>query len=102
MSHENVYDIGDVVRLTGTFTDIAGAAVDPGAVVFKLLDPAGAVTTFSGGQVIKDAVGIYHADATPSEAGTHVYRVEGTGANAAAAENRFKVRRSRVREAEAA
>ncbi|MFQ5776306.1 MAG: hypothetical protein ACE5GS_17445 [Kiloniellaceae bacterium] len=99
MSHENVYDIGDVVRMSVAFTDAGGAAVDPGAVVFKLLDPAGVVTTFSGGGVVKDSVGNYHADATIAASGVHVYRAEGTGANAAAAENRFRVRRSRVLEA---
>lgn len=98
MSHENTYDIGDVARLTASFSQ-GGGAVDPGAVAFKVLEPGGAVASVT--PVVKDAVGEYHADYVIAAAGVHVYRGEGTGANAAAAENRFQVRRSLILEAEA-
>ena len=94
----NTYDIGDVIRLSGAFTDGADAPVDPDAVAFKLLDPAGAVA--EPAPVFNDGVGLYHVDVALAVAGVHSYRVEGTGANAAAAERRFRVRRSLVLEAE--
>jgi hypothetical protein len=37
----NVYDKGDVVEFTATFTDSAGTAMDPSAVIFITEDPAG-------------------------------------------------------------
>ena len=46
MNEPNTYDLGDLVRLTGTFKNTTGALIDPGTVSFKVRAPGGAVTTY--------------------------------------------------------
>lgn len=91
------YDIGDVVRLTGTFT-VGGAATDPTTVALTVQDPSGndGAYTYAGGTVTKSSTGIYYKDVTLDEAGWWFYRWVGTGDCAAAGEGWFEVRESRV------
>lgn len=75
------YDIGDTVRLTGTFTDSAGAVADPTTVTVTVTNPAGVVTNPAA---TKDSVGVYHVDVAPTVSGTWRYAFSGTGALVAA------------------
>lgn len=84
------YDKGDTIRITCTFTNSAGTATDPTAVVARLQDPAGTETTPS---TTKSATGVYYFDVTPALSGTYYYRFEGTGALVAASpDGSFNVR----------
>ena len=83
------YDIGDVARLFGAFTDINGAPADPTTVIVSVKDPNGTVTTPA---VVRDSLGNYHADQDCSIAGTWKYQFDGTGAVKASGPGTFRVR----------
>lgn len=89
----NTYDIGDLVRLTGTFSGTDGTLVDPTTVVLKIKPPGGSVSTVTP---TRESTGVHYHDYTPSAHGTHLYRFEGTGAAQAAEDSVFYVRKSRV------
>lgn len=82
------YDIGDKVRVIGTFTDIDGGFVDPSVVTIKFKSPSSVVTTPT---VVNESPGVYHADQSITAAGTWYYRVESTGTGQAAGEGQFTV-----------
>lgn len=85
---------GAVVRLEAEFTTEDGAPVDPTAVSVRTRTPAGveSVLVFGASPVlIRDGVGLFHADIAVGEVGTWAYRWEGTGTAQAVAEARFKV-----------
>ena len=93
----NSYDIGDLIRLRGSFTNSAGAAVDPSSVTlqYRLLaaDPTSYTTLIYGvNSVVKASVGEYYHDLSVTSDGEWRYRWNGLGANAAAAETPFKIR----------
>jgi len=93
----NEYDVGDLVRVSLSFTNSSQAAADPTTVRGKLRDPSGNVTTYVYGtdaQLVKDATGAYHFDVAVDEAGDWRYRGEGEGAVVAAGESRFHARES--------
>lgn len=93
----NTYDVGDQIRITATFTDIDGAAVDPATLQFKFKTPGSAITTYVYGvdaQIVKSGVGVYYVDVPIDASGTWSYRFAGTGAGQAAAEGQFDVRQS--------
>lgn len=93
----NSYDVGDVVRCSGAFTNSAGAAVDPTAVLCKVRKPDGTITAFTHGvdaALVKAAVGNYYLDVEATAAGIWTYRFYSTGAGQAAGETVFKVRES--------
>ncbi len=56
---------GDSVRITGTFTNLAGALTDPTdmTLVIKAY-PSGTATVvqYNPGDIVKDSVGTYHYD----------------------------------------
>lgn len=90
----NAYDIGDLVRCTGTFAS-SGSNVNPTAVMFKVKTPAGVVTTYTYGTdaaLVRDSTGVYHVDVSAAEAGEYVYRFWSTGTGQAAAEGKFVIR----------
>ena len=90
----DTFDIGDLVRCEGRFTNLVGTLIDPATVTFKIKDPNGAVTTYSypaDAQVIKSATGIYYVDVNATKAGTWYYRFYSTGTSQAAGETAFKV-----------
>lgn len=87
----NTFDVGDQVRLIGSFKDITNTLTDPTVVTVRVKTPSGIVTTPAATQA---SAGIYHVDVTLDESGTWWYRFEGTGAVVAAEENAFNVRDS--------
>jgi hypothetical protein len=98
----STYDIGDVVRVTATFTTSTGnsTGVDPAAVHLHLETPSGVVTsqTYSAatGDVVKDTTGVYYIDITTTEAGIYEQRFTSTGTVTTSVENWFSVRNRRV------
>lgn len=87
----NTYDVGDRVKIQGSFTDANGTAADPTAVAVKVRDPSGNVSTYTYAlsQVTKQETGVYYMYVTIDEAGEWWYRFEGTGAVIAADEMHF-------------
>jgi len=89
------YDIGDLVRLSATFTDTAGALTDPTATTFSIKVPSGTVTTYTYGvtaDIVRDSLGLFHVDYSPLAEGIHYYRFVGTGACQTADEAPFYIR----------
>lgn len=97
MSPPNVYDLGDLVRVSGAFRNAAGTLIDPTTVGFEFRGPTGAVTRYAypaDPQLAKDSTGNYHVDIDASAAGTWHWRWESTGTGQAAEEGAFVVRES--------
>lgn len=93
----SIYDIGDEVRCSVTFTDQDGNDADPGTVEFKYQQPDGTETTYTYGtdpEVVKSSTGNYHVDVSVTAAGYWYYRWEGTGVVQSASEAWFVARRS--------
>lgn len=93
----STYDKGDLVRLSGSFTDENGVAQDPSVVVCQYKDPSGNTTTYTYGEddeLVRDSAGNYHVDVDADEIGVWSYRFYSTGSGQAAAEQQFSVKRS--------
>ena len=90
----NVYDIGDIVRVSVEFKNLTGTLTDPTTVTLKYRDPSGVLTdwTVTAGEIVKDGVGLYHADVSPTVAGIWAYRFVGVGTLQAAEEGTFLVK----------
>jgi hypothetical protein len=91
----NTYDVGDRVRVVGTFKDIAGMTADPTAVTIKIRKPSGTVVQLTGAEIDQEDVGVFYADVNLDQSGTWWYRFEGTGQVQAAEEHALNVRASR-------
>ena len=88
------YRVGDLVRITGTWTNAAGTAVDPDAVVVSYKPPSGTTTTLTYGvdaEVVKDSTGVYHVDIDADETGTWGYKFQSTGTGQAVGLEWFRV-----------
>jgi hypothetical protein len=92
-----IYDRGDLVRSSATFTNSAGTATDPTTVIARVRVPntnRDAYTTYTygvGGDIVKDSTGTYHIDVSCTIAGTYYVRWEGTGAVQQAEEDTWDV-----------
>lgn len=92
------YDNGDLVRITGTFTNSAGTAVDPAAVYCQIMSPAGTITAYQYGvdvALVKSSTGVYYVDVDANAPGKWRYRFYATGTGQSADEGDFVVARSR-------
>jgi hypothetical protein len=92
----NVYDLGDKIRLRANFNDTV-QDVDPAQVTFAVKTPLGTVQTYQynvGTDVVRDAMGNYYVDYTPTVEGTYYYRAAGMVSHQGAAENYFIIRQS--------
>lgn len=90
----NFFQVGDLVRVTGTFTTLAGAATDPTNVYFSFKTPAGTTTTYTYGvdaALVKSSTGIYYVDVNVTAAGNWYYRFYSTGTGQTADESYFAV-----------
>lgn len=90
------YDIGDLVRVPAEFTNAAGTSIDPSVVKLTVKKPGVAATIYTYGtdpEIVKDAVGEYHADVSvTAHPGFWHCRWWSTGTGQAAEEYKFKVR----------
>jgi hypothetical protein len=90
----DVYDKGDLVRVSAAFTNAAGTATDPTGVTLKVINPAGTQTTYTygvGSDVVKSGTGGYYADITADTAGDWHYQWAGSGAVVAVQPGQFAV-----------
>ena len=97
MAHINKYDVNDLVRCSGAFTNSAGTAIDPTTVKFKFKTPDGTITIYTHGtdaQLVKDSTGNYHVDVNANAVGTWSYRFESSGTGQAAKEVTFEVKKT--------
>ena len=95
----SVYGKGDLVRVTGVFTDSDGVETDPTAVLFKYKTPAGSTTTLTygvDGALVKSATGIYYVDVSVTESGRWWHEFSSTGTGQAVDEAYFECRPSNV------
>lgn len=86
MSH---FDLGDLMRVTATFTDENDAAVDPDTVTFSVLhddDEAAVYVYDTDPEVVKESVGVYYVDVSLNASGYWRARVASTGDGQAAEE----------------
>ena len=90
----NIYDLGDLVRCAGTFTDASSNLVDPTVVKAAVQTPAGADTIYTYGTdaaLVRDSAGAYHLDVSATSAGRWYYRFYSTGTGQASGESYFDV-----------
>ena len=91
----NSYTIGQQIRFSAAFKNLAGTLTDPTTVTFKIESPSGTVVTYvylTDSQLIKDSTGNYHVDYLPASSGAWNYRWEGAGAIVSASEQWFDVK----------
>lgn len=68
---------GTPVRLTNSYTDASGNAVDPTTVTIKVMSPSGVESSYVYGtddEMGRSAAGIYYADITTDRGGRWFYR----------------------------
>lgn len=90
----NVYQKGDLARVTALFKNAAGTATDPTAVSFKYTKPSGTTVTLvylTDAGLVKDSTGNYHVDIDITEAGWWHNSFIGTGAVQAVEHAEFNV-----------
>lgn len=89
----NTYEQGNLVRLTGEFTDAStGAPVDPTTVTFRLRAPDGATTEYLyPANVTRVTAGTYSVDWPAVKPGRYTYRFFSTGAGMASRDKVFVV-----------
>ena len=92
----NIYDFGELVKVSTTFKNATtGGVIDPDVVKLSIRTPAGIVTTYTYGvdsDLIKEDVGQYYAMIDANQAGFWFYRWWSTGSGQTAKEKEFKVR----------
>jgi len=93
----NVYDKGDLIRLTATFT-VSTTPTDPTTVTLKVKDPSGNVATYTYAlaEITKSSTGIYYKNISLDEAGYWYYQWTGTGAVESVEEDYLMVRTRQV------
>jgi len=101
----STYDIGDLVRVTGTFTDTGGTVADPTTVTFLYDTPnstaptiATRTSTAAGAVngITKASTGVYYYDVPTTGRGLYETRFTSTGTLTASEESWFSVRPRRV------
>ncbi len=74
---------GQLVRLTATFKNLAGALVDPSTVTFeryRVADGDDATYTYGGGVLLRTSVGVYYIDVDTTDlSGVYNWRLTSTG-----------------------
>ena len=101
----STYDIGDIVTITGTFTDTGGVVGDPTTVHFLYDTPSStapstatrtSTSTGAVGGITKASTGVYKFPITTTGHGLYETRFTSTGALTASGESWFSVRPQRV------
>ena len=94
----NDYLVGEVARIDLDVTTPDGEAVDPGGLTLKLKPPQAAVVTHTygaGTDIVRDALGKFHADIQLTAAGIWAWRWDLAAPNAGAIEGTLIVQPSR-------
>jgi hypothetical protein len=91
------FALGQVARITATFTNSDGDAADPANVFCQIKNPAGTITSYQhgvDGEVVKSATGIYYLEQDCDTAGWWAWRWYSTVTVQAAIEGRILVQES--------
>jgi hypothetical protein len=92
----NIYDVGDLVHLSATFTQ-DDTAVDPTTVALTVRHPDGTQTAYEyPATITREGLGTFYVDVPITMGGTHRYRWVSTGTGQAAQEGSLSVRVRRV------
>lgn len=92
-----VHDVGDRRKLSAEVRAEDGQLADPGALVFVMKEPDGALTSYTlDDGVVRESVGVFYVHWDCVKVGVHRYRFAASGDVAAAQEASFHVQRSRV------
>ena len=89
------YDKGDLVVCSGSFKNSAGTLIDPTTVAFHYKLENGTSASYLYGtdaELVKDAVGIYHANLSAGSPGTWYFRFVSTGTGQAAEESSYYIK----------
>lgn len=90
----NQYTAQTTIRLAVTVTaTIGGALTDPTTVTLSMRNPDHSIDDLTSA-VVRDSVGVYHAEVTPTELGLHMYEWRGSGAVSVASIGQFLVTQS--------
>lgn len=94
------YDLGEKIAVDGEFKrESDGELIDPTTVKFDVKKPDGVTTAYVYGtdaELVKDAVGQYHAELDLDQSGNWHYRMYSEGTGQTAAEDDLFVRQSLV------
>lgn len=94
------YDLGDLVQVSGEFTDPdTGDHIDPDVVKVTIRKPNRTLTTYIYGtdaEVVQDATGRYSLNVDTDAPGTWYYRWWSTGDGQASGEGNFEVLKSKA------
>ncbi len=94
----SIFNIGQQVRITGTFKDSSGTLTNPTSVSFSYKE-GGTTTTYVYGtdaELVRDSTGVYHVDITPAAAGRIEWRLWSTGNLVQAEQGSFYIRPTNV------
>lgn len=88
-------NVGDVVRLRAVFSAL-GVNADPTTITLEVQSPSGITYTYTyaGGDVVKEATGIYYYDLSVDEAKWWTYEWTAAGTVEAVQGNRILVKAS--------
>ncbi len=101
----STYDIGDLVRAIGTFTDTGAAVGDPTTVNFLIDTPTSTAptsytrtgaTTGTVDSITRESAGVFYVDFTATGKGLYEWRYTSTGTLAASGESWASIRPQRV------
>ncbi len=91
----NTYQYGNLIRVSAAFTSFStGMPLDPDVVKLAVRVGIGQITTYTfgtGGEIVKDSTGNYHADLDVETSGQWYYRWFSTGNGQASLEQSFLV-----------
>jgi len=98
MSDDNKYEIGNIIRIHGSFTDIDGVATNPDEVTitYQLNDGTPVVKLYSLTEVKKGDDGYFYYDYLTTEYGKLEATVAGTGAVTASGPTSWWINKSKV------
>ena len=93
------FSSGDTIRFRVLF-ELAGTAIDPDGVVFRIKNPNKVVTSYTyltDDELVKVSTGLFQIHLALSLPGEHAFRWEGTGTAAPGiSEDRVRINRSMV------
>jgi hypothetical protein len=94
----SIYDVGDTVRLTASYTDTGDSPANPTSVRIIYADPTGSETTALSGttSLSNPATGSFYTDLYVDSPGTWRWRSASTGNIVTASEDVFVVRKQWV------
>ena len=91
----NVHQKGDRIRISMSFADLDGTAVNPDTVTLEVMDPSGNIDSYhyeaSPTDIVQLATGSFYKDVEGDESGDWHYWVESTGSGEGTQSGQFVV-----------